>query len=47
VEEKDLIQKIDDLSNQFTERMKSAATKDELESIKAAAKEETKQLIEQ
>ena len=46
MEEKDLIQKIDDLSNQFTERMKSAATKDELESIKAAAKEETKQLIE-
>lgn len=46
MEEKELIQKIDDLTNQVTDRMKSAATKDELESIKAAAKEETKQLIE-
>jgi len=46
MEENELLQKIETLTTQFADRMKSSVTKDELESLKAAAKEETKQLIE-
>jgi len=46
MENEELIQKIDNLTDQFTERMKSAATKEEVERIKEAAKAETKELIE-
>ena len=46
MEEKELLQKIEDITTQVGERLKSAATKEDVESIKAAAKEETKALIE-
>lgn len=46
MDEKEVLQKVEDITTQFSEHLKKAATKEDMESIKAAAKEETKNLIE-